>query len=188
MIIFNYYSESTKGSIGALASNRGIILKIKVPKYLFILSRNVSSLINFLIILPVFFLFAAIDGVKFSTCFFALLYPVILLPIFCIGVGMILSALQVFFNDTKYFYDIFIILLRYMSAIFYNIDNYPPDKQRYFLLNPVYVFIKYFRVVVINHQIPSLNYHLLMLFYTVIAILIGALVYKKNNRKFAYYL
>ena len=37
LIVFNYYTDSTKGSISALAANRGIILKIKTPKYLFLL-------------------------------------------------------------------------------------------------------------------------------------------------------
>ena len=188
LIVFNYYSESTHGSMSALSANKDIILKIKVPKYLFLLSRNISSLINFLIILVVYFAFVAIDGVPFHLRFFMLLYPIFLLPIFCLGVGMILSALQVFFKDTKYLYSIFIILLRYLSAIFYNINRFSPEIQRYFLINPVYAFIKYFRVVVIDGNLPSTGYHLLLLFYTVVALLIGALVYKRNNRKFPFYL
>lgn len=188
LIVFNYYTESTKGSISALSMNRSIILKIKVPKYLFLLSRNVSSLINFLIILPVYFLFVAIDGVPFRWCFLTLVYPVLMLPLFCIGVGLILSAMQVFFNDTKHLYGIFIILLRYMSAIFYNINRFPAGAQRYFLLNPVYAFIKYFRIVVIDGQVPSFEYHLLLLVYAGLALLIGGLVYKKNNQKFAFYI
>ncbi len=188
LIVFNYFSESTKGSIGALERNRGIIQKIKAPKYLFLLSRNVSSLINFLIIIPVFFLFAVLDGVTFHISFFALVYMLLLLPLFCIGIGMILSAMQVFFNDTSYIYSIFIVLLRYLSAIFYDIDKYPASSQQYFLFNPVYAFIKYFRTIVIGHQFPSPLFHLLLLFYTSLALIIGALVYKKNNRKFAYYL
>lgn len=188
LIVFNYYTESTKGSISALSMNRSIILKIKVPKYLFLLSRNVSSLINFLIILPVYFLFVAIDGVPFRWCFLTLVYPVLMLPLFCIGVGLILSAMQVFFNDTKHLYGIFIILLRYMSAIFYNINRFSAGLQRYFLLNPVYAFIKYFRIVVIDGQVPSFEYHLLLLAYAGLALLIGGLVYKKNNQKFAFYI
>ena len=188
LIVFNYYTESTKGSISALSMNRSIILKIKVPKYLFLLSRNVSSLINFLIILPVYFLFVAIDGVPFRWCFLTLVYPVLMLPLFCIGVGLILSAMQVFFNDTKHLYGIFIILLRYMSAIFYNINRFSAGLQRYFLLNPVYAFIKYFRIVVIDGQVPSVEYHLLLLAYAGLALLIGGLVYKKNNQKFAFYI
>ena len=188
LIVFNFYTESTHGSMGALTANKDIISKIKVPKYLFLLSRNVSSIINFLIILVVYFIFIAIDGVHFSIWFFALLYPVLLLPVFCVGVGMILSALQIFFSDTKYLYNIFIILLRYMSAIFYDINRFSESIQRYFLINPVYAFIKYFRVVVIDGNIPSFGYHMLLLAYTSIAIVIGMLVYKKNNRRFAYYM
>lgn len=188
LIVFNYFTESTRGSMKALSSNRSIILKIKAPKYLFLLSKNMASLINFLIILPLFFLFAALDGIIFRWSFLMLIYPIVFLPLFCIGVGMILSALQVFFNDTSYFYEIVIILLRYLSAIFYYVDRFSESVQRYFLINPVYVFIKYFRIIVINQQIPSLMYHMLILIWSVLAILVGALVYRKNNRRFAYYL
>ena len=188
LIVFNYFTESTRGSMKALSSNRSIILKIKAPKYLFLLSKNMASLINFLIILPLFFLFAALDGITFRWSFLMLIYPIAFLPLFCIGVGMILSALQVFFNDTSYFYEIVIILLRYLSAIFYNVDRFPESIQRFFLINPVYVFIKYFRIIVLNQQIPSLLYHVLIIIWSVLAILVGALVYKKNNRRFAYYL
>jgi ABC-2 type transport system permease protein len=96
--------------------------------------------------------------------------------------------MEVFFNDTKYLYDIFVILLRYLSAIFYNIDRFSDEIQRYFLINPVYAFIKYFRLIVIENRFPSLGYHALLLGYTVAALLIGGLIYKKNNRKFAFYL
>ena len=188
LIVFNFYSESTKGAMGALLSNKSIISKINVPGSLFILSRNVSSLINFGCILLVYNVFIAIDGIHFSLRLLALLYPILLLPLFNLGIGMILSTLQVFFRDTKYLYDIFIILLRYMSAIFYNIDKFSLDKQRYFLINPVYAFIKYFRIVVIQGDIPSLQYHLLLLFYTAAALLLGALIYRKNRNNFLYYM
>ena len=188
LIVFNYYTESTRGSITALSMNRSIILKIRVPKYLFLLSRNVSSLINFLIIIPVYLVFVAVDGVRFQWGFFMLLYPVLLLPVFCIGVGLILSAMEVFFNDTTHLYNIFIILLRYISAIFYDVNRFSPNVQRYFLLNPVYAFIKYFRIIVIENQIPSFEFHLLLLLYAVLALVIGGWIYKKNNRRFAFYI
>ena len=74
-----------------------------------------------------------------------------------------------------------------MSAIFYTVDGYPEWVQRIFYLNPIYVFITYFRRVVISGEIPSLYYHLWMIGYSALVALIGALVYKKNNQKFLYY-
>ena len=106
---------------------------------------------------------------------------------FNIGVGMVLSALCIFFRDIQYLYDVFLTLLTYVSAIFYTVDAYPLQIQRLFLLNPVYVYIKYFRVVVINGNLPSLQFHLLCFGYAAAALFIGAWLYKKKNQKFLYY-
>ena len=46
---------------------------------------------------------------------------------------------------------------------------------------------KYFRSIVINGTIPSLQYHLLMLADVLIVCGLGAWMYKKNNTKFLYY-
>ena len=75
-----------------------------------------------------------------------------------------------------------------MSAIFYTIDSYSPEAQNLFLLNPVYLFIRYFRKIVIDATIPSPWFHLLMLADALIALGLGCLMYKKNNTKFLYYL
>ena len=110
------------------------------------------------------------------------------LVLFNIGVGLILSAMCVFFRDTQYLYDIFTMLLMYLSAIFYQVDLYPMELQRLFLLNLVYCAIKYVRLVVIDATIPSLQFHGLMAFYAAVVLVIGGLIYKKLNRKFCYYL
>ncbi|MCQ2457154.1 MAG: ABC transporter permease [Clostridia bacterium] len=186
-LMFNFFKESTSGGMTALRGNSAIFTKINVPKYLFLLSKNVSSVFNFLLSMVVFFVFAAIDGVTFKPSCLMIFYPICTLTVFNIGFGMILSAMHVFFQDTKYLYDIFVRLLLYMSAIFYDVSAYPEQVQRLFLLNPVYVNIKYVRVIVINGTVPSLMYHGLLLLYALIALGIGALIYKKQNHRFLYY-
>ena len=44
-LVFSYFKESTNGGMNALMANRGIISKVNVPKYMFLLSKNISSLI-----------------------------------------------------------------------------------------------------------------------------------------------
>ena len=116
-----------------------------------------------------------------------LVYPILMLTLFNIGVGMILSALFVFFRDIQYIYDIFILLLMYMSAIFYYVESYPPEGQALFLLNPVYCAIKYVRMIVLDNMIPGWDLHGLLLLYAVIALGIGSVIYKTQNNKFLYY-
>lgn len=186
-VVWCYFSEATKGGMQALVSNAGIFTKVNVPKYLFVLSKNFQSLISFLLTIVILFVFVAFDNLSFSWRYLMLLYPVILLILLNIGAGMILSACFVFFRDTTYLYDVFLRLLMYLSAIFYNVNNYGARVQRIFLVNPVYLFIKYFRCVLIDGNLPSLAFHLLMLADTAVIFGLGCLIYKKNNTRFLYY-
>ena len=186
-LMFSYFKEQTSGGMNSLMANANIFTKINVPKYLFLLSKSASAVINFGLTLIVFFVFVLIDGVPFHWTVFAMIYPILMLTIFNLGVGMILSAMFVFFRDVGYLYEIFTLLLMYMSAIFYQVDNFPRWIQRVFLMNPVYVAIKYVRVVVIDGNLPSLLFHFLLLLYALVAIGLGALIYKKYNHRFLYY-
>ena len=186
-IIFSFFNDATSGGMGALMGNASIFSKINVPKYLFLFSKIVSSLINFGLTFVVFLLFCAIDGVAFTPYFLFLLYPIICIIIFNIGVGLILSALFVFFRDIQYLWSVFTMLLMYMSAIFYTVDGYSETVRMIFHINPIFVYIKYFRMIVLNGELPSWWMHLLAAGYALIAFLIGALIYKKNNHKFLYY-
>lgn len=187
-LVFSYFKESTNGGMVSLTSNSGIITKVNVPKYLFLFSKNVSSLINFGLNLVIFFIFVALDGIAFHWRFLMLAYPIVCLLLFNIGMGLVLSAMFVFFKDVRYLYDVFTLLLMYLSAIFYNVSAYSLPKQRLFLLNPLYVYIKYVRTIVIDGLIPSPQYHLLCLFYAVGMLLLGGWIYHKNNYKFLYYM
>lgn len=187
-LIYNYFKESTATGMTALLDNASIFSKVNVPKYMFLLSKNVSALINFGINLLVLFLFCIIDEIAFSWKFILLIYPIGCLVVFNLGMGLILSAMYIMFRDMKYLYDIFTLLLMYVSAIFYSIDAYTLQIQYLFYLNPVYVYIRYFRKIIIEGDIPQPSFHLLAAGYAIVALIIGAIIYKKNNYKFLYYI
>lgn len=186
-LVFSYFSESTNQGMQSLMGNAGIFTKVNVPKYLFLFSKNVQTLINFSLTLCVFFVFCIIDRITFTWKFIFLVYPICCLVLFNIGVGLILSALFVFFRDIQYLWSVFTQLLMYMSAIFYTIDGYSYKVQCAFLLNPVYLFIRYFRKIVIEATVPTIWFHLLMLADVAIVLGIGCWMYKKYNTRFLYY-
>lgn len=186
-LLFSFFNEASSQGMQSLMGNAGIFTKVNVPKYLFLFSKNVQTLINFGLTLCVFFVFCILDDITFTWKFILLLYPIVCLILFNIGVGLILSALFVFFRDIQYLWSVFTQLLMYMSAIFYTIDGYSPMVQNLFLLNPLYLFIRYFRKIVIDATIPSIWFHLLMLADVVIVLGIGCWMYKKYNTRFLYY-
>ncbi len=188
LIIMNYFRDGTKDGMASIRENNKILTKINIPKYLFVFSENASSMINFLLVMVVYFIFCAFDGIHFGPHILALLYPIFWLTVMNVGIGLILSTWYVFFKDMKYLYDVFLRLLTYMSAIFYQVDRFPARYRPFFLLNPVYVMIKYVRMVVIEERLPSVPYHCLCAGYALFFLIIGIFTYRKYNREFIYYL
>lgn len=187
IMINNYFQEATNSGMFSLVANSGIITKINVPKYIFLLSKNVASLINLGMTFIVYFAFVLFDGVAITWKFLLLLYPILMLVIFNIGMGLILSALFVFFKDVQYLYSVFLKLLLYVSAIFYQVDRFPEEVRKLFYINPIYDYITYFREITLNAQIPSLELHVLCAAWALVVFVIGVIVYKVNNYKFVFY-
>ena len=187
-VVFNFFAESSSEGLMALISNAPIFTKVNIPKYLFLLSKNTQTLINFAITLCVFFLFCALDGIVFTWKVLALVYPIVMLVMFNLGVGFLLSALYVFFRDMQYLWAVLTQFLLYVSAVFYSIDTFSVHARNAFLLNPIYLFIRYFRKIVIDSVIPSPGFHILMAVDTLAVLLLGIWIYRKYDTEFLYYI
>ena len=186
-LVYSWFAEATNLGMRSLVVNAGIFTKVDVPKYLFLLSGSVQTLINFSLTMLIFFLFCALDHITFTWKFLLLVYPVATLFLFNIGVGLILSALHVFFRDMDYIWRVFLQLLMYGSAIFYPVDSLSPRLQTVFAFNPVYRHIAYFREAVLDGAVPGWETHLTLLGVAALALLAGGWMYKRYNTKFLYY-
>lgn len=186
-LVFSYFSESTRQGMSTLLNNANIFTKINVPKYLFVFARNAQCLINFSLTLCVFFIFCVFDHIHFTWRFFLLLYPIVFLVLFNVGVSLVLSALFVFFRDIQYLWTVFLQLLMYVSVIFYTIDSFSPTVQKLFLINPVYLYIRYFRLIVLDATVPSPQYHVLVASEALAVFCFGCWIYKKYNHQFLYH-
>ena len=187
-LMYSYFRESTSTGMTALESNSAILTKVNVPKYLFLLAKNVTVIINLLFTLIVYYIFVFADGVPFSWRFFLILFPLVTETIFNVGVGFILSALHIFFKDISYLWNVVTLLLMYMSAIFYYTTAYPESMRNFFYLNPCYCYITYVRQIMVENITPAPWLHLLCIVYAFTFLAIGVSMYKKYNYKFMYYI
>lgn len=186
-LIFSFFNNATTAGMFAMYSNGSILSKVNVPKSLFVLSSNSAATFNFFLTLIVYFGFMLACGVNFGPHLLLMIYPILCLIIFNIGVSYVLSALFVFFRDIQYLYHIFTMLLSYLSAIFYEIKAFPEQLHILFYMNPIYEYISYTRELVIQSSVPSLQHHLVCLAFSLGMLGIGLLVHKKTEQKFVYY-
>lgn len=186
-LIFNFFTNATTAGMFSMYSNGEILSKVNVPKSLFVFSSNSAATFNFLLTLIIYFIFMIFCNVSFGLHLVLMVFPIICLVIFNIGMSYVLSALFVFFRDMQYLYQIFTTLLMYMSAVFYYTDSFPDDLQFVFAINPVYHYIAYLRQLVIDASVPDLMTHLICLAFAFGMLAVGYYVHRKTEQKFVYY-
>ena len=63
-----------------------------------------------------------------------------------------------------------------------------PDKYVIFInCNPLTYYVTYFRKILIYNEIPDLNLNLICLFISMISVIVGLVIFKKNQNKFILY-
>lgn len=186
-LMFNFFTNATTNGMFSMYSNGAILSKIKVPKSLFVLSSNSAAIFNFLLTLIVYFIFMIFCKINFGPHLLLMIYPICCLIIFNIGMSYILSALFVFFRDMQYLYQIFTMLLMYMSAIFYEVKRFPEELRFVFNINPVYHYISYMRQLVMQSSVPGFAEHIICLSFALGMLGIGYFVHSKTEQKFVYY-
>lgn len=184
---FSFFSDATGGGMASLRGNVSIYSRVNMPRYIFLLSKNTQVFFNFCLTMCVFLLFCVLDGVPVTARFLLLLYPILCLLVFNIGLGLYLAVMMMRFRDIQYLWGVILRLLMYLSAVFYSTDSYPIPSRYLFLLNPVYCFIRYFRQVVLDGETPSALFHLLILFYTLTAVALGCVQYQRYKKTYLNY-
>ena len=186
-LMFNFFTNATTNGMFSMYSNGAILSKVKVPKSLFVLSSNSAATFNFLLTLIVYFAFMIFCKITFGLHLLLIIYPILCLIIFNLGMSYILSALFVFFRDMQYLYQIFTMLLMYMSATFYEVKRFPEELRFIFNVNPVYHYISYMRQLVMQASVPSLTEHIICLSFALGMLGIGYFIHSKTEQKFVYY-
>lgn len=187
-LAFSFFSASTKMSMNSIRSGAAIIKKIYIPKYIYALSGILSETINLLISMVVLIGVMLVVGPPFSFYNLTCILPLFLLFIFATGCGLILASANVFFKDVKYLYGVFTTLLMYSCAIFYPITIIPEQFSIIFYANPVYCAISGFRDAVWTGTFPDLYILSYLAIVSVLALIIGIIVFYKTQDKFILYI
>lgn len=181
--MYDYFSHGTKIAMNSLKSNKGILEKIHVPKYIFIAGGVTSEFINYLITLIILVLVMIATWAPFYLTALLSIIPMLILTGIILGSGLILAIGASYFTDIKYLYNVFVMILMYASAIFYPIDVVPMPFRQYMEFNPVYACIAQMRQMIMTGTLPPLTSFLYTLIWAIVLILIGTLIFKKYQKK-----
>lgn len=106
IVIWNYFTEVTNGSVTAIVGRGDLLRKVNFPRYVIIVAGSVSSLINLFFNSVVIAIFLVIAKTDISPT--VVMLPLIILELFTfsLAVGFLLSALYVRFRDIGFVWEV----------------------------------------------------------------------------------
>ena len=183
-MIYNFFSESTNNALYSIISGSSLIKKVYIPKYLFPLSKVLSTLVNLVASCLALIIVAVFTGAPITLNLLLLIFPILYIFLFSLGVGLILSSIALFFRDVIHFYSVILMLWMYMTPLFYPLDILPPWTMKIVLLNPLTSIIDYTRMITLYGTFPSFNLNIICLIPGVIACGLGLWIFYNTQDRF----
>ena len=188
IVMFNYFSEACGMTLTSILSNASLITKVYVPKYIYPLSRVLSSAVNLLISLIPLMCVVVFTGVTVTPAYLLIIFPLCCLIVFCMGLGMLLASSMVFFRDTQFLWGVLSMIWMYATPIFYPESILPQQFSFVLKINPLYYFIKFARTCILNGVSPEPMMYVQCALFALGMLAIGAVMFKKSQDKFILYI
>lgn len=180
VVFYGYFSESILSGMNSLLGMAHIILKVKFPKELAVLSSQGLALINFMIslsILVVLGLFSDIHPNLLSVLYFLLI--IIVLTVMTYSVSLFTSVLTVKLKDLQNIVEVMLQLGFYLTPIIYPLAMLPEKYRAIFMLNPITIIIQAARGALIYGDILYYKELGVILIIAVLLIIIGRFYFNK---------
>jgi ABC-2 type transport system permease protein len=159
IVLWNFFSEITSGSVGAIVGKGELLRKINFPKYVIIVAVSLAAFINLILNFIVIAVVMALTHVSLSLHALIVLPLILELFVISLGAAFFLSALFVKFRDVTYIWEVCMQAGFYITPILYPLTSkyVPPKYAKYLLLNPIAQIIQDCRHVLVTTQSPVLS-------------------------------
>lgn len=155
ILLYTFFNEMVSVMLPSIVEGGSILRRLSFPPILVPLSASVGIFITFLVNLSAIIVFIGIQRVAPRVEWLLVIPLLVELYAFCLGVGLLVSALYVRFRDVGQIWELVSQLLFFASAIFYPIGILPVWAQRVAFLNPFVQIMQDARHAVLGASGPN---------------------------------
>ncbi|MFE5324206.1 ABC transporter permease [Paenibacillus sp. NPDC056579] len=182
---WTFFSSSIQSSAGIIMRNSNLVKKIYFPREILPLSVIIAGVINYLFGLVILIPSLLLTGVQINISLIA--FPLILFiqTLLTLGIGLIVSAMNVYFRDLEHIIAIVLQAAFYITPIIFPISMVPEQFQALFSLNPMTEIIQAYRNIFYYGTMPDFMHLSLYLLYSIIVLVVGWIIFNKLQKSFA---
>jgi lipopolysaccharide transport system permease protein len=157
LLPWTWFSSSLLAAATAAHRNKDLVQQVGFPVAMLPVIAVMSEFLHMVLALPILVFFMWIDGQPLSLALAALPAIALLQFVLTLALSFIVAPLQMLFHDTEHLLRIALLLLFYVSAVFYAPDSVPPEFAIYYLLNPIVYLLTAYRTILIGGAWPALG-------------------------------
>jgi lipopolysaccharide transport system permease protein len=183
LLVWTWFSAGLMDATKSLESGRHLVFSPRFPDVALPLVAVAAPIVDLLMALPLLLLLLAIDG-RLGP--WALLFPVLLVPLFAFtaGLGMLASAANVFFRDVANIVSLTLFTLFYATPIFFGLRNVPERFQWVMHVNPMTAHVNAARAVLFDGRAPAVRDLLIIGLLSPATMIAGYLVFRALQPRF----
>ena len=180
LLPWNWFSMSITSANSLFISNRDIVRRPNFEPSILALVNALSNLLTYLISLPIIFILLAISGKRLTWA--VLLLPVIMLiqGTLIVGLSLFLATWNVFYRDLQHITGVAVMLMFYLTPVFYSLENVGREYGKLFTLNPMAVLVQSYRAILYEGTIPDVSTLLVATTVSVTIFGLGYLAYRRD--------
>ncbi|HNY40830.1 MAG TPA: ABC transporter permease [Bryobacteraceae bacterium] len=179
------FQDTVLRSTTSITEHAGLITKTVFPSEILPVATFLSSLIGHLIALALAVLAILCIQHHFSILILLLPFYTLLLALFALGVGWILSSLQVYLRDTAQVAVVALTGWFWLTPIFIDETQFPAGARFLVRLNPMAGLVKAYRKLLMGYELPPASDLAVMCVVCAGTFLAGGLLFKHLRRGFA---
>ena len=180
ILLNTFFNQGLMQAAESIASNGGVLTKIYVPPQVFAISAALAGLVNFAIGLLPLAIVVFISGQMLAWTLPLVLIVGLCMTLMVAGLGLLCSILFIRFDDTRNIVSVLLMILMYLTPIFYPISIMNSTMQNIINWNPLTSFLEIFRWAFSNNASPTLFNWVYMLISTVFFLWLGIYNFKKH--------
>lgn len=188
IVFFNFFNEAVSMGMTSITGNASLIKKVYMPKYIYPVSRILSSLVNFALAIIPLLLVMLITGTAFTPALLLLIFDMLCLLGFVTGMSLLLTTAMTFFQDTQFLWGVVSMMWMYLTPLFYPESIIPAQFLTVYHMNPMYQYITFARICIIDGVSPEPMAYLWCILSSVVVLGLGILTFKRHQDKFVLYL
>ncbi|MBN1869031.1 MAG: ABC transporter permease [Candidatus Omnitrophica bacterium] len=181
---WTFFISSIRFSVQALVGNSSLVTKIYFPRAVLVLSSILACLFDFAVAMAVVIVLLAIFKVGVSIYLLWAPLLLVLLVLYTFGLGLILSAANLFYRDIKYVVEIILMFGIFFTPVFFSASDFGRWKPL-LLVNPIGSILEECDRVVVLHQMPDLFWLSYAVITSLLVLYLGIAVFHKAEPLFA---